>query len=146
MPDVNVIISRSSSGDNIEDFLTNSEVGLNHGEVSTNANTLEEIIYIRHDSLNAITDVKLYIDGLSELLDWGNADANDGLLVDIDNDGSYDFNFKAGQGDSLVNGISIGDINSGQEKTIRLKINVPSSESTEGIRKFNLNLGYDYTP
>lgn len=146
MPAVNVIVSRSSSGSEIQDNLSESEVGLNHGDVPTNSNTLEEILYISHDSLNTITDIKIYIDNLAELLVWGDANNSDGLLIDTDNNGIYDLNFKTGQGDALVNGINIGNVNSGQEKVIRLKINIPGSEDTEGIRKFNLNFTYDYTP
>ncbi len=48
MPIVDVTVSRSSSGADIQDSLTNSEVGLNHGDVPTNTNTLEEILYISH--------------------------------------------------------------------------------------------------
>lgn len=143
---VNLIISRSSSGSNIADNLTNDELGLNHGNVNTNVTTLEEIIYIRHDAINAITDLKLYIDNLLELLGWGDADSNCGLLIDTNNDNIFNLNFKTGQGDSLVNAINLGDINPSEEKVIKLKIKVPGDEDAPGTRKFNLHFNFDFTP
>lgn len=143
----NLVISRVSTGSAIKDKLTEGDVGLNHGDVSTAATTLEEILYIRHDdAVNPITDLKLYIDNLSEILSWADAVVNDGLLLDTDNDGNFDVSIKTGIGDSLVNAINLGAINPGEEKVIRLKIKVPTSVSATGVRKFNTNFEFDFTP
>ena len=142
---VNLIISRSSSGANIQDRLTNDEIGINHGEVTNNVTTLEETFFIRHTGTELIENLKVYMDGLSELLEWADAKAGDGLLIDADNDQTFESNIKTGVGDSLANAISLGDINPAEEKIIRVKIKITTGESTEGVRKFNLNYNYNFT-
>ena len=142
---VDLIISRNSSGQNIQDRLINDQVGINHGEVTNNVTSLEEIFYIRHTGTELIENLKVYMDGLSELLEWADANAGDGLLIDSNNDQNFDSNIKTGVGDSLANAIDIGDINPAEEKIIRVKIKVPSGESTIGARNFNLKFNYDNT-
>ena len=136
---VNLIISRSSSGANIQDRLTNDEIGINHGEVTNNVTTLEETFFIRHTGTELIENLKVYMDGLSELLEWADAKAG------ADNDQTFESNIKTGVGDSLANAISLGDINPAEEKIIRVKIKIPTGESIEGVRKFNLKYNYDFT-
>jgi len=144
---VKLTVSRSSLGSAIADNLSDDELGLNHGSVDTNVTTLEEVLYIRHDdSINPITDLKIYIENLAELLEWGDANSNEGLLIDTDNNGLFDLNFKTGQGDSVTNAINLGDINPSEEKVIRLKIKVPGDEDEPGIRKFNKHFNFDFTP
>jgi len=142
---VDLIISRNSSGQNIQDRLINDQLGINHGEVTNNVTSLEEIFYIRHTGTALIENLKVYLDGLAELLAWADANAGDGLLIDADNDQTYEANIKTGVGDSLANAINIGDINPAEEKIIRVKIKVPSGESTIGARNFNLKYNYDFT-
>lgn len=142
---VDLIISRSSSGANIQDRLINDQLGINHGEVTNNVTTLEEIFYIRHTGTALIENLKVYLEGLSELLTWADDNAGDGLLIDSDNDQTYESNVKTGVGDSLANAINLGDINPAEEKIIRVKIKVPSGESSEGVRNFNLKFNYDNT-
>ena len=142
---VSLIISRVSGGDNIEDSLINDQVGINHGEVTNNVTTLEEIFYISHTGTELIENLKVYLDGLSELLDWADANAGDGLLIDADNDQNFESNIKTGVGDSLANAISLGDINPGAEKIIRVKIKIPTGESNPGVRNFPLKYNYDAT-
>ncbi len=142
---VDLTISRSSSGANIQDHLTNDQRGINHGDVTNNVITLEEIFYIRHNGTNLITDLKIYLDGLAEILQWADANAGDGLLLDSNNDNTFDINFKTGVGDSLANAINIGNINPLEEKIIVVKIKVPAGESNEGIRNFNLKFNFDFT-
>ena len=140
-----LIIARVSSGTAIKDKLIDDESGINHGEVTNNVSTLEEIFYIRHDYTVQIDAVVLYISDLVELLEWADANAGDGLLLDLDNDGVFETNIITGVGDSLANALLLGAINVGEEKIIRVKINVPAGEDTVGVRKFNLNFNYDYT-
>lgn len=144
-PVVNLIISRSSSGAQIRDRLINDQIGTNHGEVTNNVTTLEELFFIRHDGVDPIQNLKVFLDGLLEILQWADSNAGDGLLLDTNNNGTFDVNFKTGVGDSLVNAINLGDINPAEEKVIVVKINVPSGESNEGIRNFNLNYNFDFT-
>jgi len=139
------IISRSSSDLEIKDRLINNQIGINHGEVTNNITTLEEIFFIRHDGINPIQNLKIFLDGLSEILQWADDNAGDGLLLDTNNNGTFDVNFKTGIGDSLVNAINLGDINPAEEKIIVIKIKVPSGESNEGIRNFNLKYNFDFT-
>lgn len=142
---VALTVSRNSSGVDISDFLIEDEKGINHGSVNTNYNTLEEVLYIRHDGVNPITGLAIYVENASELLGWADADNSKGLQIDIDNDGNYDTSFRTGVGDSVGTAISLGDLNPGQEKVVRLKIEVPSSVSTPGTRKFNTRFTYEYT-
>jgi len=142
---VNLIISRVAGGANIKDRLVNDQTGINHGEVTNNVTTLEEIFYISHTGTELIEDLKLYLDGLAELLEWADANAGDGLLIDSDNDQNYESNVKTGLGDSLANAIDLGDINPAEEKIIRVKIKVPTGESVPGVRNFNLKFNYDFT-
>ena len=142
---VDLIISRVSEGSNIQDKLVDDAVGINHGEVANNIETLEEVYYIRHNGTAGITDLKVYLDGLPELIEWSDANLGDGLLMDVDNDENFETNFISGIGDTLANAIPLGDVNVGEEKIIRVKIKVPGSESVEGVRKFNLNFDFDYT-
>lgn len=142
---VDLTISRSSSGANIQDHLSDDQRGINHGDVTNNVTTLEEIFYIRHNGSNPVTDLKLYLDGLAEILQWANDNAGDGLLLDSNNDDTFETNFKTGVGDSLVNAINLGDINPLEEKIIKVKIKVPGGESNEGIRNFNLKFDFDFT-
>jgi hypothetical protein len=142
---VSLTVARSSGGSQIKDKLANDQIGINHGEVTNNVETLEEIFYLTHDGLNAITDLKLYIEGLSEIIQWADDNANDGILLDSNNDGVYNFNIKTGLGDTLANAINLGNINSGEEKIIKVKIKVPSGEYTVGIRNFYLKFNYDFT-
>jgi hypothetical protein len=141
----NITISRSSNGDQVKDGLHGDLKGINHGEVTNNVTTLEEVFYISHDGVSPITDVILFIDDLSELIAWSDLTAGDGLLVDTNNDGNFDVNIKSGSGNSLIDSIFLGDINSGEEKVIRFKIKVPSSDVSVGVRNFNLNFNFDYT-
>lgn len=142
---VDLIISRNSSGANIQDRLINDQTGINHGEVTNNVTTLEEIFYIRHTGTELIENLKVYMDGLAELIEWADANAGDGVLIDADNDGIYEVNIKTGAGDTLVSAINLGTINPAEEKVIRVKIQVPSGEDTIGARNFNLKYNYDYT-
>lgn len=142
---VDLIISRNSGGVNIQDRLINDQYGINHGEVTNNVATLEEIFYIRHTGTALIENLKVYLDGLSELLAWADTNAGDGLLIDSDNDENFESNIKTGLGDSLVNAINLGDINPAEEKIIRVKIKVPSGENIVGVRNFNLKYNYDFT-
>ena len=142
---VDLIISRNSSGANIQDRLVNDQTGINHGEVTNNVTTLEEIFYISHTGTELIENVKIYMDGLAELLEWADANAGDGLLIDADNDEVYEVNVKTGSVDSLGTAINIGTINPAEEKVIRVKIKTPSGEDTIGARNFNLKFNYDYT-
>lgn len=142
---VDLIISRNSSGVNIQDRLINDQLGVNHGEVTNNITTLEEIFYIRHTGTALIQNLKVYLDGLAELLTWADVNAGDGLLIDADNDQTYESNIKTGVGDTLATAIVLGDINPAEEKIIRVKIKIPSGESVEGIRNFNLKYDYDST-
>jgi hypothetical protein len=138
-------ISRSSGGKQIKDSLQNDLKGINHGEVTNNVTTLEEIFYITHDGVSPITNVKMYIDGLAEVLAWADSNANDGIVIDTNNDDTFDTNIKTGVGDSLANAIVLTDINAAEEKVIKVKIKVPGGENTAGIRNFNLKFNYDYT-
>ena len=142
---VNLIISRSSSGANIQDRLINDQIGINHGEVTNNVTTLEETLFIRHTGTELIENLSIHLDGLSELLQWADDNAGDGLLIDTNNDLNFDVNIKTGIGDSLANAINLGDINPGVEKIIRVKIKIPTGESTEGVRNFNLKANYAAT-
>jgi len=142
---VDLIIARSSSGANIKDRLIDDQVGINHGEVTNNVTTLEETFYISHTGTELIDNLKIYIDGLAELLAWADANAGAGVLVDADNDGIYEVNIKTGIGDSLVTAINIGTINPVEEKIIKVKINIPATVATIGARNFNLKCNYDYT-
>lgn len=142
---VNLIISRVSEGEAIKDKLANSELGLNHGETCNNITTLNEKLFIRHNGTEKITDLKLYVSNLAELLEWSDAISNDGLLIDLDNDEVFETNVKTGVADTDSNSILIGDLEPAEETIIRLKIKVPSSELEVGIRKFNLNFNFDYT-
>lgn len=142
---VDLIISRSSSGVNIQDRLINDQIGINHGEITNNVTTLEEIFYIRHTGTELIENLKVYVDGLAELLTWADTNAGDGLLIDADNNQTYEANVKTGLGDSLANAISLGDINPGAEKIIRVKIKIPTGEAVVGVRNFNLKYNYDFT-
>lgn len=142
---VNLIIARSSGGANIQDRLINDQIGINHGEVTNNVTTLEEIFFISHTGTNLIQNLKVFLDGLAELLEWADANTGDGLLIDADNDENFESNIKTGLGDSLVNAISLGDINPGAEKIIRIKIKIPIEESDAGVRNFNLKFDYDFT-
>ena len=142
---VNLIISRVSSGANIQDRLINDQIGINHGEVTNNVTTLEEIFYISHTGTELIANLKLYLDGLAELLSWADANAGDGLLIDSNNDLTYDSNIKTGLGDSLANAINLGDIDPGVEKIIRVKIKVPTGEGISAVRNFNFKANYDAT-
>ena len=143
---VNLVVARISLGEDVSDKLFDDDYGLNHGDVTNNMSTLEEILYLRHDDPNPITDVKLHIDGLAELLQMADTDPSYGLLMDTDNDSVYDSVFKTGQGDSLPNAINLGSIAPSSEKIIRVKINVPSTVNVAGVRSFNLNFNFDYTP
>lgn len=142
---VDLIISRNSGGVNIQDRLINDQVGINHGEVTNNVTTLEELFFIRHTGIALIQNLKVYMDGLAELLEWSDNNAEDGLLIDANNNEIYEFNIKTGIGDSLANAINLGDINPAEEKIIRVKIKVPSGENIEGVRNFNLKYNYDFT-
>lgn len=142
---VDLIISRSSSGVNIQDKLINDQIGINHGEVTNNITSLEEIFFIRHTGTALIENLKVFMDGLTELLEWADDNAGDGLLLDIDNDQTFESNIKTGVGDSLANAINLGDINPGAEKIIRIKIKIPTGESDVGVRNFNLKYRYDFT-
>ena len=142
---VNLIISRVSSGANIQDRLINDQIGINHGEVTNNVTTLEEIFYISHTGTALIENLKVYLDGLAELLQWADDNVGDGLLIDTNNDQTFDSNIKTGLGDSLANAISLGDINPGAEKIIIVKIKVPTGENIPGVRNFNLKYNYDFT-
>lgn len=142
---VDLIISRSSSGADIKDRLINDQIGINHGEVTNNVTTLEEIFFIRHTGVNPITDLKVFIQGLAELLEWADDNVGDGLLLDVNNDSTFESNFKTGQGDTLANAITLGDINPSEEKVIRVKIKIPGGETDAGVRNFNLNFNFDFT-
>ena len=142
---VDLIISRSSSGVNIQDRLINDQIGINHGEVTNNITSLEEIFFIRHTGTALIENLIVFMDGLAELLEWADTNAGDGLLLDIDNDQTFESNIKTGVGDSLANAINLGDINPGAEKIIRIKIKIPTGESDVGVRNFNLKYRYDFT-
>ena len=142
---VDLIISRSSSGVNIQDRLINDQIGINHGEVTNNITSLEEIFFIRHTGTALIENLIVFMDGLAELLEWADTNAGDGLLLDIDNDQTFESNIKTGVGDSLANAINLGDINPGAEKIIRIKIKIPTGESDVGARNFNLKYRYDFT-
>ena len=142
---VDLIISRSPNGANIQDRLINHQLGTNHGEVTNNISSLEEIFYIRHTGTALIQNLKIYMDGLAELLAWADANAGDGLLVDADNNQTFEANIKTGLGDTLATAINLGDINPAEEKIIRVKIKIPSGETLEGVRNFNLKYNYDFT-
>jgi LEA14-like dessication related protein len=138
-------ISRSSDGKQIKDKLDADQIGINHGEVTNNVTTLEEVFYISHDGVSPITNVKFYIDGLAEILSWADANAGDGLVIDTNNDDTFDINIKTGVGDTLGTAINLTDINPAEEKVIKVKIKVPAGESDVGIRNFNLKFNYDFT-
>ena len=116
---VDLIISRSSLGIDIKDKLTDNEIGINHGEITNNAITLEEVFYIRHNGTSHIDNLKLYLSNLSELLTWADTTTGDGLLLDSDNDDVFETNFLTGVGDSLANAITLGTINATEEKIIK---------------------------
>ena len=142
---VNLIIARSSNGANIQDRLINDQIGINHGEVTNNVTTLEEIFFISHTGTELIQNLKVYLSGLAELLEWADDNSGDGLLIDVDNDQTFESNIKTGVGDSLATAINLGDINPAAEKIIRVKIKIPTGESEEGVRNFNLKFNYDFT-
>ena len=141
----NVKISRTTNGFKLQDILTDDSLGLNHGFSTNSGTTLEEILYISHDSLIPITGVKLFINNLTEVLTWADTTVNDGILLDLDNNGVYEINVNTGLGNSLANAINLPDINPASELVIRVKIKVPDGESVIGARSFNLNIEYTDT-
>ena len=166
---VTVTFSRTSGGLEIADTLKGQDSGINHGDVVNGRETYPEDIYIRHDGLNEITDCKFYFGqftgtyegGQTALLDfdelktWGNADASKGFLIDVNHDNIYEYNLRAGQMDSEANAIALNDsgaggtnpddIGVGGEAHIKLKLAVPSSEDTPGIRQIDFFMGFSYT-
>ena len=138
-------ISRSSGGKQIKDRLQNDQKGINHGEITNNVTTLEEIFFITHDGVSPINKLKMYVDGIAEVITWADDNANDGILVDTNNDDNFDVNVKTGIGDTLGTAIALSDINPAEEKVIKIKIKTPSGENNIGIRNFNLKFNYDFT-
>jgi len=138
----NIDISRYSNGLKFQDKLSEGSKGLNHGTITNGSETLEEIFFIRHDSLNNLTNIKLYIDNLSEIINWADTTEGDGILLDLDNDNIYETNISSILGSSLATAINLPDINTLSEKVIRIKIKVPESVSTIGVRHFNFKLEY----
>lgn len=142
---VDLIISRTTNGSNIQDKLIDSQVGINHGEVTNNVESLEEVWYIRHNGTEDINNLKVYLENLPELLEWADSFEGFGLLLDVDDDGEFAVNFKTGVGDILANAIDLGNIVAATEKIISIKIKVPGNEDTVGIRNFDLQFNFDYT-
>jgi len=166
---VSVIFSRVSSGQAIADVLMGSNTGINHGNVANGQETYPKDIYISHDGNNEITDCKFYDQQFTgtyegaqtaaldfdELKVWGDGDASDGLLIDVNHDGIYEYNLRTGQMDEEGNAVALDDASSGGsnpddigvsgEAHIKLKIAIPSAESVPGVRLLDFLMKYSYT-
>jgi len=164
-----IILSRVSSGQAITDTLVGGDKGVNNGKVANSHETYPEDIYIRHDSLNEITDCKFYFCAysgnyngkktpaldMSELVEWGDGDAAKGYLIDVNHDGIFDYNLRTGQMDSSANAVVLNDVDAGgtnpddigpgEEAHIALKLSIPSTVDTSGVRQLDFLMSYSYT-
>lgn len=164
-----VTMSRVSAGQAIGDSLLGGDSGINNGNVANGYETYPEDIYIRHTNTHEITDCKFYLDAysgeyngkktaaldLTELIEWGDSDASKGFLIDTNHDGTFDYNLRTGQMDSSVNGVALNDVDAGGsnpddigpdgEGHIKVKIAVPSSVTSSGVRQFDFLMSYSYT-
>jgi hypothetical protein len=142
-----------------------------HGTVANGSVGSSLDLYISHDGTNKITGVGFYIraysgggydgvgspaDDYNELITWGNAwaTAGDGGFEIAQNAASPSWAVhKTGSGTvsspigiTTDAGVSSDDeIGSGEEAHIKVRVGVPSSESTAGKRMFDQCLAFTYT-
>lgn len=166
---VSVTFSRVSGGQAIADILEGSNSGINHGNVANGSETHPEDIYITHDGNNEITDCKFYCNEFSgtydggqtpaldfdEIVFWGDTNSSKGFLIDVNHDDIYEYNLKTGQMNEEASAVSLDDLSAGGsnpddigvggEAHIKLKIAVPYSESSPGVRQLDFFMKYSYT-
>jgi hypothetical protein len=178
---INITWSTTNGGASVSD-------GFDNGDAANGSSSVVQEVFIRHDGLNSITDVGMFIraltgtysggatpaEDLSELLGWGDAVlAADfgGFQVNLDAVGSYPGAawpvaatptptngsvHKTGVGDSASNAIEVitemgcsvdGEIQTGSAPNVRFscRVEIPSSETTSGIREWDQCLSYNYT-
>jgi hypothetical protein len=183
---INIVWSLTNGGESISD-------NVDHGNISNGAATPASALYLRHDGLNNITDVGLYIRSYSgsysgsttatgdfnEILSWGggvtenefggfevNLDATNGFPTE--SWPTYDEKTKesggltagfvhyTGHGDSEGNAVELsslsgavdeGQIQPGSSPNVRLKVRVavPATEDTVGIRQWDQILKFNFT-
>jgi len=164
---VDVTWSATSSGPAISAPLNWGSISNGPGSAQTND------LYISHNGSEAITECAFYIQSYSgsydgdadaatdyaELLTWG-ADDTNGFLINQDLLHSWVAGYtshKTGRGtsavpitldsDSVVGGASLpdGQLDTGEEAHIKVKISVPTAVTTVGKRQFDQCLRYTYT-
>jgi len=150
-----------------------SSAPLDWGNIGNGENSTDDL-YIRHDGSEKIYDCVFYIQAYtgsytggasaaadySELIGWGDGDDTEGFLINqthlTASPGTY-VTHKTGQGtaaapitlldDIIIDGpgAADGEIASGEEGHIKVKIAVPSGENVAGTRQFDQVLKYTYT-
>lgn len=109
---VTLTISETITGAEVSDALAGGDLGLDFGQanngsytpvISQSANTGQQDLYLFHDGLNPITDVKLYLDVFSGT--YGGADSAAGDYTSIINLGASDTGATKNNTDGLSRGV-----------------------------------------
>jgi hypothetical protein len=137
------------------------------GEIANGVQSSALELYISHDGTNPITDCGFFIaayggagyDGnagvtadYNELIDWG--DDDEGFQIAQNATTPSYSSCKTNSGDSASNAIALTaasgvteapDMNAGSEAHIKVRVSVPASETTTGIRYAQLHMKFSYT-
>lgn len=112
---VTLIVSETITGAEVSDILAGGDSGLDYGQVTNGsyapvtsqaANTGQQDLFLRHDGVNPITDVKLYVDQFSGGV-YGGANSPSTDLTALLAYGASDTGATANNGDGLSRGLHI---------------------------------------
>ena len=107
-------VSETITGAEVSDILAGGDSGLDYGQtvngayspvISQGSNTGQQDIFLRHDGVNPITDVKIYVDEYSGVYGGANSAATD--LTALLAYGASDTGATANNGDGLSRGLHI---------------------------------------
>jgi len=107
-------VSETITGAEVSDVLAGGDSGLDYGQVTNGnfspvisqaGNTGQQDIFLRHDGVNPITDVKLYVDTFSGT--YGGADSAVNDITNLLAYGASDIGATANNGDGLSRGLHI---------------------------------------
>jgi len=112
---VTLIVSETITGAEVSDVLAGGDSGLDYGQVTNGSyapvtsqaasNTGQQDLFLRHNGVNPITDVKLYVDTFSGT--YGGADSAVNDITNLLAYGASDTGATANNGDGLSRGLHI---------------------------------------
>jgi len=111
---VTLVVSETITGGEVSDVLSGGSLGLDYGQVingsyspviSQGSNTGQQDLYLSHNGIQPITDVKIYVAEFTGIYGGANSSATD--LTTLLNYGASDTGATANNGDGLSRGLHI---------------------------------------